>query len=106
MELNGWTSPQVLRRYGASARSARARHGYDRVVRDVLSNLAAPPGWPDNAPGQPAGPGPLDLSERNDWPYDNDVRSAVLPGRNRDCGHEMKRSELAQNWMRCVASAV
>lgn len=25
MELNGWTSPQMLRRYGASARSARAR---------------------------------------------------------------------------------
>ena len=24
MELNGWTSPQMLRRYGASARSARA----------------------------------------------------------------------------------
>ena len=25
MELNGWTSPQMLRRYGASARNARAR---------------------------------------------------------------------------------
>ena len=25
MELNGWTSPQMLRRYGAAARSARAR---------------------------------------------------------------------------------
>jgi hypothetical protein len=25
MELNGWASPQMLRRYGASARSARAR---------------------------------------------------------------------------------
>ncbi|MFY9934397.1 MAG: hypothetical protein WAK82_40960 [Streptosporangiaceae bacterium] len=25
MELNGWSSPQMLRRYGASARSARAR---------------------------------------------------------------------------------
>jgi hypothetical protein len=23
MELNGWTSPQMLRRYGASARAAR-----------------------------------------------------------------------------------
>jgi integrase len=29
MELNGWTSPQMLRRYGASARSARARRTYD-----------------------------------------------------------------------------
>ena len=30
MELNGWTSPQILTRYGASARSARARRTYDR----------------------------------------------------------------------------
>ena len=32
MELNGWTSPQMLRRYGASARSARARRSYNRVM--------------------------------------------------------------------------
>jgi hypothetical protein len=32
MELNGWTSPQMLRLYGASARSARARRTYDRVM--------------------------------------------------------------------------
>ena len=32
MELNGWSSPQMLRRYGASARSARARRTYDRIV--------------------------------------------------------------------------
>ena len=32
MELNGWTSPQMLRRYGASARSARARRAYDRIM--------------------------------------------------------------------------
>lgn len=31
MELNGWTSPQMLRRYGASARAARAQRAYDRV---------------------------------------------------------------------------
>lgn len=31
MELNGWKSPQMLRRYGRSARSARARRAYDRV---------------------------------------------------------------------------
>jgi len=30
MELNGWSSPQMLRRCGASARSARARRTYDR----------------------------------------------------------------------------
>jgi site-specific recombinase XerD len=30
MELNGWASPQMLRRYGASARSAHARRTYDR----------------------------------------------------------------------------
>jgi hypothetical protein len=34
MELNGWTSPQVLRLYGASARSARARRAYDRIMED------------------------------------------------------------------------
>jgi integrase/recombinase XerD len=32
IELNGWSSPQMLRRYGASARSARARRTYDRVM--------------------------------------------------------------------------
>jgi integrase/recombinase XerD len=35
MELNGWTSPQMLRRYGASARSARARRGYDRIMEEA-----------------------------------------------------------------------
>jgi integrase len=35
MELNGWTSPQMLRRYGASARSARARRTYDRIMPDT-----------------------------------------------------------------------
>jgi site-specific recombinase XerD len=34
MELNGWTSPQMLRLYGASARSARARRTYDRIMQD------------------------------------------------------------------------
>ena len=32
MELNGWTSPQMLARYGAGARSARARRTYDRIM--------------------------------------------------------------------------
>jgi integrase/recombinase XerD len=32
MELNGWASPQMLRRYGASARSARARRSYDHIM--------------------------------------------------------------------------
>ena len=35
MELNGWASPQMLRRYGASARSARARRTYDRIMNDT-----------------------------------------------------------------------
>ena len=35
MELNGWASPQMLRRYGASARSARARRTYDRIMDDM-----------------------------------------------------------------------
>jgi hypothetical protein len=32
MELNGWSSPQMLRRYGASARSARACRTDDRFM--------------------------------------------------------------------------
>ena len=32
MELNGWTSPQMLRLYGASTRSARARRTCDRIM--------------------------------------------------------------------------
>ena len=35
MELNGWTSPQMLRRYGASARSTRARRSYDRIMNPI-----------------------------------------------------------------------
>jgi hypothetical protein len=31
MELNGWTSPQMLRLYGASA---CARRAYDRIMED------------------------------------------------------------------------
>lgn len=34
MELNGWTSPQMLRRYGKSAASKRARRTYDRIMED------------------------------------------------------------------------
>jgi integrase/recombinase XerD len=34
MELNGWSSSQLLRRYGASARSAWARSTYDRIVQN------------------------------------------------------------------------
>lgn len=37
MELNGWDSPQMLRRYGRSARSARAQRSYDRV--NVLGDI-------------------------------------------------------------------
>jgi len=36
MELNGWSSPQMLERYGASARAARARRTYDRIMEDDL----------------------------------------------------------------------
>jgi hypothetical protein len=35
MELNGWSFPQMLARYGASARSARARRTYDRIMTDT-----------------------------------------------------------------------
>lgn len=33
-ELAGWDSPQMLRRYGRSAASKRARRGYDRIMGD------------------------------------------------------------------------
>jgi hypothetical protein len=32
MELNRWPTPQMLRRYGASARGTRARRSYDRIL--------------------------------------------------------------------------
>jgi integrase len=35
MELNGWTSPQMLTRYGASARAARALRTYDRIMEEA-----------------------------------------------------------------------
>ena len=34
MDLNGWSSPQMLERYGGSARGARARRHYDLVMDD------------------------------------------------------------------------
>jgi site-specific recombinase XerD len=34
MELNGWSSPQMLRWYGGSVRGARARRHYDLIMRD------------------------------------------------------------------------
>ncbi|MBX7264898.1 tyrosine-type recombinase/integrase [Micromonospora sp. Llam7] len=37
MALAGWDSPQMLRHYGRSARSARARRAYDRI--DVMGGI-------------------------------------------------------------------
>jgi site-specific recombinase XerD len=34
MELNGWSSTQMLQHYGGSARGARARRHYDLIMRD------------------------------------------------------------------------
>ena len=42
MEFNGWTSPQMLRRYGASARSARARRTYDHIMTDTRPHQPLP----------------------------------------------------------------
>ncbi len=36
MELNGWSSRQLVRRFGACARSARARSTYDRGMEGSL----------------------------------------------------------------------
>lgn len=35
LELNGWTSAQMLRRYAAGTRSARARRSCDRIMREA-----------------------------------------------------------------------
>jgi integrase len=35
MELNGWSCPPMLTRYGASARAARARRSNDRIMDDT-----------------------------------------------------------------------
>ena len=43
MELNGWTSPQMLPRYGASARAARARRTYDRIMAEQPDPGQPPP---------------------------------------------------------------
>jgi integrase/recombinase XerD len=32
MQQNGWSSPEMLRRYGASAAAERARQHYDKVM--------------------------------------------------------------------------
>ncbi|MGD0247166.1 MAG: hypothetical protein ABSB59_43510 [Streptosporangiaceae bacterium] len=34
MELNGWSSPQMLEWYGGTVRGARARRHYDLIMRD------------------------------------------------------------------------
>ena len=34
MKLNGWASSQMLTRYGASARGARAPRSHDRTMDD------------------------------------------------------------------------
>lgn len=39
MELNGWASPQMLRRH-ASACSDRTRRSYDRITNDTAVNWA------------------------------------------------------------------
>jgi integrase/recombinase XerD len=46
MELNGWTSPQMLRRYGASARSARAPHLRPHHDRHLTTPAVTRQHWP------------------------------------------------------------
>ena len=46
MELNGWSSPQMLQRYGGSARGARARRHYDLHHEGLTRRMARPvPAW-------------------------------------------------------------
>jgi hypothetical protein len=53
---SGWASLQMLRRYGASARAARARRSYDRVLDDTRQPGRAT-GRLATLPGQPASSG-------------------------------------------------
>ena len=48
MELNGWSSPQMLRRFGASARSARAPGGQAGSTSRRFVNPSR--GRPDSGP--------------------------------------------------------
>jgi hypothetical protein len=51
MELNGWSSPQMLQRYGGSARGVRARRHYDLIMGLTSDPISRPgsrreqPGW-------------------------------------------------------------
>jgi integrase len=55
MELNGWASPQMLRRYGASARSARARRSTTASWTTAHDETAMVPGNHQNLAGVAAG---------------------------------------------------
>jgi hypothetical protein len=50
MELAGWASPQMLTRYRASARSARARRTHDRHIRPPSAAPAFTPATPGSSP--------------------------------------------------------
>ena len=55
MELNGWTPPQMLRRHGASARSTRARRGYDRIMDPSCDTRDGPALTSCSEPRRPRG---------------------------------------------------
>jgi len=72
-ELTSWTSPQMLRRHGASTRFARARRSHNRVMDDT-PKPAAPPGWPATMPSQPCKiGGHRNLTRCNRWTPDDDA---------------------------------
>jgi integrase/recombinase XerD len=43
MQLNGWSSPQMLTWYSASARGARARRNYHHIMHGTPARLALAP---------------------------------------------------------------
>ena len=57
MEGNGWGSAQMLRRYGASARSARARRRERSPVGGSARSRGVPPGCAPVLPSTAATPG-------------------------------------------------
>jgi hypothetical protein len=70
MELNGWTSPQMLRRYGASARGTEPAAATTASWTPPPDTRAASPQTPAQRPRKPRGTSP----------YGN--RRALMPARH------------------------
>jgi hypothetical protein len=99
MELNGWSSPQMLRRFGASARAARAHYTYDRIMDDSCQQPVPIPGaltvtaW-RCVPLPPRGTG--EAGPKLEEPRKLRESSAVGGGRQGD--PRVPRLAISSNW--------